>query len=436
MSQLCRSSLAGRVYTLVLIALGVMFSNPTSAQHKCASHQHRMERAAQNPIYAQHLLNAESEFQKASSRSSFKRREDLITIPVVVHVVYNASEENVSEAQIQSQLDVLNADFQLLNDDKLSSTHAFFDDAANCEIEFCLAKTDPDGNPHSGITRTRTDSVNFAGVGNEKFASEGGHDNWDPYRYLNIWVCNLDEDFGTLGYSSFPTDLKDYPGEDGVVIHYRCFGTTGTAGTGDFQENDLGRTATHEVGHWLYLEHIWGDEECGTDNVSDTPPQEWDNGGCPDFPRNANNQCGSDGDGEMFMNYMDYVDDACMVMFTNGQRKRMRDAIATHRPKLLDNAACSTVSINGSILEKEVQVNVYPNPTEGVFTLDIKGLENYKADITIFSLLGETVYHSSINMKNEDVSQVVDLSSLAYGMYTLVLTNGNRNFTQQIAISK
>jgi len=247
MKEFKKSSRKRAMSVCGILVLGILYSISAKAQHKCSSHQHRLERMARNAAYAQHIMNAESNFQKASSQASFKRKADLISIPVVVHVVYNANEENVSDAQIQSQLDVLNADFQLLNEDKLNSSHAFYDDMADCEIEFCLAKTDPDGNPHSGITRTRTDSVNFAGVGNEKFTSFGGHDNWDPNRYLNIWVCNLDEDFGTLGYSSFPTDLKDYPREDGVVIHFRCFGTTGTAGSGDFQENNLGRTATHEV---------------------------------------------------------------------------------------------------------------------------------------------------------------------------------------------
>lgn len=419
-----------------MVALGVLFSMTTNAQHKCASHQNRMLRAAQNPTYAQRLVDAENILQNALSNSSYKRKADLITIPVVVHVVYHTDEENVSDLQIQSQIDVLNDDFQLLNADQLSSSHPFYEDAANCEIEFCLAKTDPDGKAHSGITRTFTDSTKFAGIDSEKFSSDGGHDNWDPTRYLNMWVCNLDEQIGTLGYASFPSDLEDFPDEDGVVIHFRCFGTTGAAGTGDFEDNDLGRTATHEVGHWLYLEHIWGDDECGSDKVNDTPPQEWDNGGCPDFPRNANNKCGSDKNGEMYMNYMDYVDDACMVMFTNGQNKRMKSAIDSFRPKLLKTPSCSTVSAIGYTASNNLEATLYPNPSKGIFSLDIANLNSRNAQVIITNTLGETVYTCLIQKQQGDITKTFNLESLAEGMYIIGVTTNNKSFTNRLVISK
>jgi len=170
--------------------------------------------------------------------------------------------------------------------------------------------------------------------------------------------------------------------------------------------------------------------------VDDTPPQEWDNGGCPDFPRNANNQCGSDEDGEMFMNYMDYVDDACMVMFTNGQKKRMRDAIDTYRPKLLETPACSNVSVMERSSANNHWLHVYPNPGNGLFTLETQMPNNLPTEIIILNALGQTVYHTSISNAESDSKQILHLEHLVNGVYTLVWTNEHRTLTQQIAISK
>lgn len=418
-----------------LMVVGMLFSVGVKAQHKCSSHQHRMQKAAQNPVYAQQLVEAEKTMQQAAQNVSYKRDGELITVPVVVHVLYNKDRENVSDEQIQSQLNVLNKDFQLLNADQLEETHPFYSDMTDCQIEFCLATTDPDGNPHSGITRTKTDSVNFAGVGSEKFTAMGGHDNWDPYRYLNIWVCNLDEEFGTLGYSSFPTDLAEYPDEDGVVIHFRCFGTTGTAGTGDFQENNLGRTGTHEVGHWLFLEHIWGDQNCGTDGVSDTPPHEWDNYGCPQFPHNANNSCGGNANGEMFMNYMDYVDDACMVMFTHGQKKRMRDAIGVYRPKLLEAPSCSAVTVGRYPNQMDLTVQAYPNPSSGTFTLKVEDSGSIDAQVMLINSVGQ-IMHTTALRSELTAQQQLKVEALADGLYTLLVTTSTGTFTQQITITQ
>ncbi|MGB0429623.1 MAG: M43 family zinc metalloprotease [Bacteroidia bacterium] len=390
--------------------------NVTTAQHKCKSHIHHQHKIKTNAAFANSLEQKKNSFNAQLNRAN-KRQNDLISIPVVFHVIYHTEQENVSAAQIQSQLTVLNNDFRLLNDNKLSNNHPFYNLMADCEIEFCLATTDPNGNAHSGITRTYTDSTNWSGWGSEKFTSEGGHDNWDPKRYLNIWVCNLDENVGTLGYSSFPTELDEYPDEDGVVIHFRCFGTTGTAGSGDFEVNGSGRTGTHEVGHWLYLEHIWGDEECGTDGVDDTPPQEWDNYDCPSFPYNANNQCGSNEHGEMFMNYMDYVDDDCMAMFTKGQKSRMRTAIETFRPELLKNSICSTSSVNHSV-NQNYNITLCPNPTKGVLTLHIENDMNVDA-IIITNAMGQAI--TDFELQKGINHYTFNINNLATGYYNLAI---------------
>jgi len=256
-------------------------------------------------------------------------RTGIVRIPVVVHVVWNKEEENVSDAQIQSQIDVLNKDFRKLNPDVSQVPDIWSDLTADLGIEFFLATKDPDGNPTTGITRTQTSLAAFFTADTIKFESRGGKDALPADRYLNMWVCKLGG--GLLGYAQFPGGPAE---TDGVVITHTGFGTTGTAKP----PFDKGRTATHEIGHWLNLYHIWGDElrhedPCSrSDEVDDTPNQASDNNGVPEFPHIS---CDNGPYGDMFMNYMDYVDDKCMVMFTQGQATRMNACLEGPRSSFL-----------------------------------------------------------------------------------------------------
>lgn len=245
------------------------------------------------------------------------RREGVATIPVVAHVVHHTDEENVSDAQIANQIEALTRDFRKRNTDVSSLPDVWRDLAEDAGIEFALTSRDPDGQSSSGIVRKRTHVAAFADDDSVKFAARGGLDAWPADRFLNIWVCPM---LDLLGYAQFPGGP---PETDGVVIDYRSFGTTGTAEA----PYDLGRTATHEVGHWLNLWHIWGDDGmgcAGSDFVDDTPNQSGPNGGRPVFPTVS---CENGPDGDMFVNYMDYTDDAAMVMFTTGQVARMHAAL-------------------------------------------------------------------------------------------------------------
>lgn len=259
-----------------------------------------------------------------------------VRIPVVVHIVYNTSAENLSDARIQSQIDVLNADFRRLNSDASNTPSAFQSVAADVEIEFCLASKDPYGASTNGITRTSTSVTSFD-INNDyiKFSSQGGKDAWPSNKYLNIWVGDISG--GILGYATPPGVFP--ANQDGVVISYQYFGTSAYGAVAPYNK---GRTATHEVGHWLNLKHIWGDDgtSCsGSDNVSDTPNQAGENYGCPTFPKT--DACTPTSPGVMFMNYMDYTDDACMNMFTAGQKTRMQAAVSASRSGLLTSDGCS-----------------------------------------------------------------------------------------------
>ena len=242
-----------------------------------------------------------------------ERRRAPIRIPIVVHVVWRSATENLSLRQIQSQIAVLNRDFRAKSADRKQVPAVWQGLVADAGIEFELASQDPAGRPSDGVTRTRTQRASFGTGDSVKSAKTGGADAWPSDRYLNLWVCTLSG--GLLGYAQFPGGPKR---TDGVVITASAFGTSGSAKP----PFDRGRTSVHEIGHWLNLRHIWGDtEDCsGTDFVADTPNAAGPNYGKPRFPHVS---CANGPSGDMFMNFMDYVDDAAMLLFTPEQVARM-----------------------------------------------------------------------------------------------------------------
>ncbi len=378
-------------YTFNLILSLTFLSFIAQAQApKCASDLILKRRIEKDPTVLARMNQVEKQTQEwVLAHAKSNQEQAIITIPVVVHVLYNTNAENISVTQIQSQIQALNEDFRLLNADSLQPNHPFWPYTADVGIEFCLASKDPNGNATSGITRTFTDSTFFGEYDTPKYNSTGGKDNWDPTKYLNVWVCNLN---GTLlGHATFPSDLASDPDLDGVVCRHQAFGYTGTAGTGGFTENAEGRTMTHEIGHWLNLRHIWGDNQpnCGDDLVSDTPPLDHDNGGCPSFPFHANNACGTDEDGEMFMNYMDYVDDNCMVMFTSGQASRMKATLDGARSALKTSNGCGQIATGLNEFTNENSFAIFPNPSNGDVTLHFKNNVQTNVTISILNIVGD-----------------------------------------------
>ena len=238
---------------------------------------------------------------------------NIITLPVVVHVLYRNGTENISEAQIQSQIDVLNEDFRRTNPDADNT----WSQAADSQIQFCMATVDPSGNTTTGITRKSTTRQDWGTTDDMKKSSQGGVDPWNTSEYLNMWIVPRMTSGGRtiLGYAQFPGGSA---ATDGVVMAYNYFGRVGNVSA----PFDGGRTTTHEVGHFLNLRHIWGDANCGNDFVSDTPTHQTSNGGCPV----GKVSCGST---DMVQNYMDYTDDSCMNLFTQGQADRMRAVLAS-----------------------------------------------------------------------------------------------------------
>lgn len=252
-------------------------------------------------------------FLEKRKKGLTQARTGVLTIPVVVHVIYNTHQENISDAQIQSQIDVFNEDFRKMNSD-VSGVPAEFT-AADMEIQFTLAQ----------VTRKYSTRTEWGTNDDMKKSSQGGVDPVDPAENMNMWICNIGG--GILGYAQFPGGPA---ATDGVVFSPQYCGSRDKQPAGEnfylSAPFDKGRTGTHEVGHYLNLRHIWGDGNCNADDyVSDTPLAGAPNYGCPSYPsKSCNNNGGFTSD--MFMNYMDYVDDACMFMFTAGQKARM-DAV-------------------------------------------------------------------------------------------------------------
>ncbi len=235
----------------------------------------------------------------------------VINIPVVVHVIYNVNkpQENISDAQIASQIRILNDDFNAQNNDVSGVPAEFADLVADSDFSFSLVQT----------IRKSSTKTSWGTNDAMKRSSSGGSDPVDPENKLNIWVCNIGG--GILGYAQFPGGSPD---TDGVVVGPQYFGDEGYVQA----PFDKGRTTTHEVGHWVNLRHIWGDGRCRQDDfVADTPTSDGPNYGCPSYPTV---NCRSN---DMTMNYMDYTDDGCMYMFSEGQKSRMRSIFASGGPR-------------------------------------------------------------------------------------------------------
>jgi hypothetical protein len=271
------------------------------SQRNCGSMEVLNRQLAEDPSLAAKMEEIERFTQEYVSGQRLLP-DGTIEIPVVVNVLYKTTAENIPLTQIQSQIDILNQDFGASNND-YNNTPSIFQNlrSGNTGIRFVLDQ----------VIRKSTTKTSWRTNDDMKRTTKGGLNPTSPTTKLNIWVCNLSNNI--LGYAQFPGGSS---ATDGVVLDNNCVGVASS----NFSTYNKGRTATHEVGHWLGLRHIWGDQTCGSDLVSDTPNHNTANYGCPSYPHYST--C-SGAPVEMTMNYMDYTDDNCMYMFTLGQKTRM-----------------------------------------------------------------------------------------------------------------
>lgn len=357
----------------------------------------------------------EAEFAKwiesyQAGLASGKIQNQVITIPVIVHIIHGGqavgSYPNLAAGQVQSQIKVLNDDFGGLGYNKSNYPSSAFSvwaqnqnvvassldafgriNIANCQVQFCLATKDTLGNtlPEPGIDR-----INYISKGWTNPASFGSNISnftnymngtikpqsiWNVTKYFNIWVSDVSSSSGLLGYATFPpntglpfnvsANTYGTAQTDGVWCWGRAFGSVGTFPGGTYASGyNRGRTATHEVGHWLGLRHIWGDGVCATDYCSDTPPASANNFGSPNYPFKTSNCSGNSPNGEMFMNFMDYTNDPAKYMFTEQQAVRIqtalqnspyRNQLGTHNLcSLQESAAAASFQLPASACENQI----------------------------------------------------------------------------------
>jgi hypothetical protein len=397
-----------------LLGFFLFIASIIQAQRACLSSDYNARQIAEDASLKNKLAEVEKFIQTSSGNSNILMStsragaEMTIKIPVVIHVLYNSQDQNISDAQIKSGLDALNRDFRRNNADTSLTPARFKNIAADVQIEFYLATADPKGRFTTGIIRKQTNIADFKMDDKIKFSSQGGSDAWDSKSYLNIWIGNMRN---LLGYSSSP---GSDPAKDGVVISTKAFGTINVPAP-----YHLGRTAVHEVGHWLGLRHIWGETYCGDDYVDDTPKQGGYTTGCPTGFRTS---CDNGDVGDMYMNYMDFTDDACMNLFTTGQKNRMRSLFNDGGPRfsILLSKGLEEPWLSESplpiqdITPVKPEIKMFPNPAVNDLNLVIS--EQW---------LGKEVRIQNINgvliqrIKITSLTTKVNVSGLTPGVYII-----------------
>ncbi|MGI8893372.1 MAG: M43 family zinc metalloprotease [Bacteroidia bacterium] len=423
-------------FTLLVATLFFVHLSSAQSFNRCSTMEHHDLLVNEGLAQANQLLQMDQAIHHWINNNP-DNSSQTVTIPVVFHVIYANNNQNISDARILAQLDVMNRDYTRTNADTTNTPPAFLSVAANSEIQFCLALTDPDGNPTTGITRTQTTLSGFQynGPSNQplKFTAQGGKDIWPRNEYLNIWVVNfLDQ---TLGYAQFPGGTAN---TDGVVVDYRSVG--GPLSPGTSVPYHLGRTVTHEIGHWLGVYHTFQNGCAGTtpsncatagDQVCDTPPVSNSTFFCPS---NKNSCTESPDFPDMVTNFMDYTDDPCMNIFTQGQKVRMQATLNTIRSSLLSAQACNFVGIN-SLEAFDNSIKIFPNPSSGNFTVNTAFNEQTSISIYVFNILGEKVFE--INKQNLMRSKLeIDLSNHSTGIYNVVFESNGYLTNRKLSITR
>ncbi|OON67748.1 hypothetical protein B0919_16240 [Hymenobacter sp. CRA2] len=376
---------------------------------QCAAMEVLAAQMAADPAMGQRMAAIEAQTQAFAASPTANRGNAVVTIPVVVHVLYNTTAQNVPTQQIIDQIAVLNKDYSKTNSDITKVPSAFSGLASGTNVQFVLAQRDPNGNPTTGIIRKQTKVSSWSTNDAVKNSKRGGDDAWPAGKYLNLWVCNLGQ--GLLGYAQFPGGSAT---TDGVVVLYSSLPG------GSAAPYNMGRTATHEVGHWLNLRHIWGDASCGNDLVSDTPTQQTSNYGCPSFPHVT---CSNGANGDMFMNYMDYTDDACMYMFSAGQASRMNALFAA------GGARASLTTSNGGTAPRTTatlgtQYSLYPNPASTTLNLTdaTSAARNANVSVKVYDIHGLVMKGASYN----PATGQLNVQSLDKGLYRVAINDGSQ----------
>ncbi len=375
------------------------------------------------------------EMSAAEEKSVLADGDSLYYIPVVVHVLHNGEAEgsgrNLPMSRIQSQIDILNQDYGRQAGSPGFNNHPA---GADTRIRFCLASQDPNGNPSTGVVRVNTGVDAF-----DLFTQNTqlkGYSNWNPEKYLNIWVCKLLNSY--IGYAQYPMisplwadslpmvpNVEDVQ-PDGVVIEYRVFGDVPSGESGPYTSYNKGRTASHEVGHYLGLLHIWGDGGSCADNktdfCSDTPPQATYTSGCPNPPSSCQT-----GTAAMIENYMDYTNDVCMNIFTQEQKTRMRIVLRNcvrRKSVKSTSSSCGISAVNPGQDRLEISRLILEHDPDGNY-LDIKPVETEIRELSVCDIFGRRIAFLQPEINYATYTTRIQTGGLARGTYFVRAKDGN-----------
>jgi hypothetical protein len=423
MNNTLQTSLFLRSFILYIL-LFVVFHEEVFSQtgEPCGTMAYSKWLVSQDPSLPQKRSKAARRIQEQLSSFRVSAIGKIYQIPVVVHVVWNTQAVNIPDAQIFSQIETLNQDYQRLNSDTINTPDIFKPVAADAGFQFSLAAIDPSGQPTTGIVRTYTDIAAFSYDNIDTSLKPLSY--WPSDQYLNIWVTNLQDQ--VLGISPDPTDVYYGINEsqnDGIVIYYQAFGNTAST------KYNLGRTTTHEVGHWLGLIHIWGDEDCGSDSVADTPTQ---------FTSSLNmslactptvSSCIGAASQDMSQNYLDYSPDKCMNIFTQGQAARMRTVMEMNPLRVaIQNSPALPATVAGTIPAfTENAIALYPNPARDFITVSLPNTGKQNVDLLFFNSTGQQVF--SVKEFASGSDGMINVAPLSAGIYYVKIISDDQSTT-------
>jgi hypothetical protein len=355
----------------------------------------------------------ESKPSHLSSMATARSEENVLYVPVVFHIVYSENDQNVSDDQIHSQMQVINEDFGMTNANAMDTRNEFESVAANVGIQFYVAEV----NDEEGITRTATSHGPFFND-DLHVTSLGGEDAWDTHKYLNVWIADLAS--GIFGYGSAPGSPEF---KDGVAVHFEYFGRD----TQSSSPYHLGRTLTHEIGHWLGLQHPWGTSgECMTDDgLTDTPAQSGPTFGC----QLDQTSCGTL---NMVQNFMNTSYDQCMTLFTIQQKELMRQVLTTQRSEVYNDVPPVITAVDE--LSNKITALVYPNPVvQHTFYIHFSEVPSRDVNVSLIDLLGRIAGHWRITPIGKECA--IDTQGLSNGIYVARIEEREWMYSQKIYLN-